>query len=587
MSPVQGDPLGARSMNRRSFLRISALTAGKLTLAPLVASCTAAAPAAEVPTSAATPPPVPSSAPPSPTPSMTSTPLPPFALEEATIARAQAAMTAGQLTARQLVQQYLNRIAALDQAGPQLHAVLETNAEALTLAEALDAERRSTGPRGPLHGIPILLKDNIDTADSMLTTAGSLALLGTRPAQDATVAARLRDAGAILLGKANLSEWANFRSTHSSSGWSARGGQGLNPYALDRSPCGSSSGSASAVAANLAMAALGTETDGSIVCPAHANGVVGIKPTMGLTSRAGVIPLSHSQDSVGPVARTVRDAALVLGAITGVDERDGATSTSAGKLMTDYTRFLDPDGLRGARIGVPRTVYFGYSREVDALIDAAIATMRERGATIVDPANVPTANLIANDPSEFTVMLYEFKSDLAAYLVSRIVDERHPDVPPMRTLADLIAFNEAHTAEEMPFFGQELFEMAQKKGPLSDENYQRSRATGLRIAAVKGLDAVMAEHKLDALVAPTGGPAWKLDLQHGDVFEGGSSSPAAIAGYPLINVPAGFVNGLPIGITFMGRAWSEPMLLKLAYAFEQATRARRPPEFRAAAPTAT
>ena len=499
-----------------------------------------------------------------------------FVLEEATIADAQAAMSAGSLTARALVEQYLERIATLDHAGPELRSVIETNPDALEIADALDRERQRLGPRGPLHGIPILVKDNVDTDDRMQTTAGSLALLGTRPAQDATVAGRLRQAGAILLGKANLSEWANFRSSHSTSGWSTRGGQTRNPYLVTANPCGSSSGSGAAVAANLAMASLGTETDGSIVCPAHANGVVGLKPTVGLTSRAGVIPISHSQDTVGPMTRTVRDAALLLGVLAGEDPRDEATAASTGKSHADYVQFLDADGLRGARIGVPREVYFGYSPEADAIVEEAIHAMRDLGATVVDPADIPTARRIAESGAELTVLLYEFKADLDAYLRTRVKHEGS-DGPVVASLADVIAFNKAHAREEMPHFGQEAFIRAQRKGPLTTPAYQRALATSRRLAGKQGLDAVLDRLELDALVAPTGAPAWPTDLQHGDRHSGGSSSPAAMAGYPLVSVPAGFADGLPVGLTFMGRAWSEPVLLRLAYAFEQATAVRRPP----------
>ncbi len=551
-------------LNRRQFLRCAALFSGS----PLVAALTACG--GQQPPAAASVPVL--------SPSIVArASFPPFVLEDTTVAGVQAAMEGGQISARELVQAYLDRIGSLDQAGPTLRSVLEVNPEALQIADALDAERRSKGPRGPLHGIPILLKDNIDTADQLLTTAGSFALIGSRPGRDATVAARLRAAGAIILGKANLSEWANFRSTRSSSGWSARGGQGLNPYDRSTSPCGSSSGSASAVAANLAVFALGTETDGSVVCPAHANGVVGLKPTVGLTSRAGVIPISHSQDSVGTLSRTVRDAAVALTFIAGADARDAATGASAGKIHPDYTAFLDRDGLRGARIGVPRSTFFGYSPEADAIVEAAIETMRGLGAEIIDPAPVPTALQIMTSPSEFTVLLYEFKADLEAYLATRVRDERHPDAPLLRTLADIIAFNDQHADKELRLFGQEIFLEAQATDGLTNRRYLSALKTSRSIAREQGLDAVFDQHKLDALVAPTGAPAWTIDHATGDHPGGGSSSPAARAGYPLITVPAGFAGELPVGITFMGRAWSEPTLLRLAYAFEQATLVRRPP----------
>ncbi len=497
---------------------------------------------------------------------------------EATIADLQARMIAGKLTARELVLQYVARINALDQHGPHLRSVLELNPDVLSIADALDLERRTKGPRGLLHGIPILVKDNIDTADTMLTTAGSLALLGTRPAQDATVVERLRAAGAILLGKTNLSEWANFRSIHSSSGWSARGGQNLNPYAVDRSPCGSSSGSAAAVAASFTAAALGTETNGSIVCPASACGVVGIKPTVGLTSRAGVIPVGHSQDTVGPHGRTVADAAAVLGALVGVDPRDPATSASAGKFYVDYTQFLDPQGLAGARIGVARKVFFGYSQETDRIVNTAIKIMRALGAEIIDPADIPSIRTIVSSSSEFEVLLHEFKADLNQYLASRVANPRYPQAPVVRSLADIIAFNESNRANEMPYFDQEIFHMAQKKGPLTDQSYLTALETSHRLSREEGLDAVLDTFQLDALVAPTGGPAWLIDLPHGDHFIGGSSKPAAMAGYPIISIPAGYVAGLPVGLSFMGRAYSEPTLIKLAYAFEHATQVRRPPQ---------
>jgi amidase len=488
-------------------------------------------------------------------------------LEEATIDGLQEQMKAGTLTARRLTQAYLDRIEALDRKGPALRSVIETNPEAVAIAEGLDAERKAKGPRGPLHGIPILIKDNLDTADRMTTTAGSLALAGSIPLRDSFVAERLRGAGAVLLGKANLSEWANIRSSHSSSGWSGRGGQCRNPYALDRNPCGSSSGSGSAVSANLCAAAIGTETDGSIVCPSTANGLVGIKPTLGLVSRAGIIPIAHSQDTAGPMARTVRDAALVLAAIAGVDPRDAATA-DAGRAPKEYASFLDEAGLRGARIGVARK-FFGFHPEVDRVMEAALGEMKRRGAELVDPADIPHTG--EYDESELTVLLYELKADLNTYLGSL-----GPKAP-VRTLSDVIAFNEAHRREEMPYFGQDLFIKAQEKGPLTDLAYVEALARNRRLAALEGIDAVMGKEKLDAIVAPTGGPAWMTDLVAGDHFGGGMSTPPAVAGYPHITVPAGYVFGLPVGISFVGRAWSEPTLIKLAYAFEQATHARRMP----------
>jgi amidase len=498
-------------------------------------------------------------------------------LEEATIGELQSAMDSGGLTSRDLVARYLARIEAMNLAGPALRAVIETNPDAPEIASGLDAERRARGARGPLHGIPILLKDNIDTADRMQTTAGSLALLESRAADDATVARRLREAGAVILGKANLSEWANIRSTRSVSGWSGRGGQCRNPYVITHNPCGSSSGSAVAVSANLCVAALGTETDGSIVCPSHINGVVGIKPTVGLTSRAGVIPISHNQDTVGPHARTVRDAAILLGALTGVDPRDGATASSAGSSLRDYTVALDPDGLRGARIGIARSTFFGYSAPADAVIEEAIRAMSSLGAVIVDPADIPTASDMASGPDELTVLLYDLKTDLNAYLATRLPRAGGRGGPRVRTLADLIAFNEAHAKEEMPYFGQELFIQAEGKGPLTDPEYVKALETCRRLSRAEGIDAVMEKHGLDALAAPTGGPAWPIDPVNGDHFLGASSQPAALAGYPLVTVPAGFVFGLPVGITFMGRAYSEPALIRIAYAFERGTKMRLPP----------
>jgi amidase len=499
----------------------------------------------------------------------------PHDLVEVTIAELQARLRSGQLSTRELVDAYLDRIEAIDRRGPKVNSVLQVNPDARAIADSLDRERRAKGPRGPLHGIPILLKDNIDTHDRMHTTAGSLALLGSTPPLDGTVAARLRAAGAVVLGKTNLSEWANFRSTSSSSGWSGRGGQTSNPYALDRSPCGSSSGSGAAVAANLAAAALGTETDGSILCPSGINMVVGIKPTIGLTSRAGVIPISHNQDTVGPMARTVADAAAVLGALVGVDPRDAATAASAGRFFTDYTRFLDPNGLRGARIGVIRQVFSGFQDKVEVIYSAAIAAMRSAGAVIVDPADLPSAHEIAASNDETTVLLFDFKADLNAYLAAR-----HD--PSIHTLQDLIDFDNAHAGQELPFFAQEVFDQSQAvdlSEPATIAAYRAALANDRRLGTTDGIDAVMNRFNLDALVAPSNSVPWKIDVLDGDHDLGGSSTPTSLAGYPAINVPAGFSFGLPIGITFMGRAFSEPVLIRIASGFEAATKARKPPRF--------
>lgn len=498
-------------------------------------------------------------------------------LEETTIAQLQAAMASGEITSQQLTEMYIERIAALDESGPTLRSVIEVNPEAVDIARDLDEERRSRGVRGPLHGIPILLKDNIATLDKMQTTAGSLALVGARPPRDAFVAQKLREAGAVLLGKNNLSEWANWRSTTSSSGWSGRGGQTRNPYVLDRTACGSSSGSAVAIAANLAAASLGTETDGSIICPATSNGLVGMKPTVGLTSRAGVIPISHSQDTVGPLARTVTDAALVLGAITGIDAHDKATQGSADKFYNDYTQFLDAQGLRGARIGVPRQTYFGYNSKADAIAEAAIETLRSLGAQIVDPANIPTSEQLEKADTELTVLLHEFKANINEYLATLTNTSIH-------TLEDLIAFNEAHASEEMLYFGQELFLRSQATTSLEDEKYLTALADNRRLAREEGIDKVMDEYGLDALVMPSGGPSWCIDLITGDHVIGGCEQAAALAGYPLVSVPAGFTFDLPVGITFLGRAYSEGTLLKFAYAFEQATKVRRAPQYLSTTP---
>ena len=503
-------------------------------------------------------------------------------LGEVTIAQLQNEMAAGACTAASITEGYLAAIDAVDGA---LCSVIETNPDAPSIAAQLDRERASGHVRGPLHGIPILLKDNIETADHMQTTAGSLALLGSRPACDATVAAALREAGAIILGKANLSEWANFRSNGSTSGWSARGGQCCNPYDLSRNPGGSSSGSGAAVSANLAAAALGTETDGSIVNPAGACGIVGIKPTVGLSSRAGVIPISHTQDTVGPMARTVADAAAVLGALTGADGRDAATAAKQRKVHSDYRAFLDAGGLRGARIGVARKGVSGYDAATDRIFEDAIRAIGDAGAEVIDPADILTIDDGRMGASEMVIMQTEFKDGIAAYLATRIVVDA--DLPQPRTLADLIRFNEEHAEQELVHFGQERFEQALESGPLDEEAYLQALATGRRLAATEGLDAVLDEYGLDALVAPTGGPAWPLDPRAGDTFLGGSSRCAAVAGYPLVTLPAGFVShgaetgarfDLPVGLTFMGRAWSEPALIRLAYAFEQITQVRRPPE---------
>jgi len=500
-----------------------------------------------------------------------STELPPADADERSIVELQRALASGALTSHALVQQCLDRIESLDHRGPMLRAVIETNPEALTIAAALDAERRNGRVRGPLHGIPVLVKDNIDTADRMTTTAGSLALEGSRPARDAHVAERLRAAGAILLGKTNLSEWANFRSTHASSGWSGRGGQARNPYALDRTPSGSSSGSAIAVAAAYAPVAVGTETDGSVTSPSAACSLVGMKPTIGLVSRSGIIPISHSQDTAGPMTRTVADLAVLLSVMAGTDPRDPATRANRAAANIDYTRFLDANGLRGARIGVARTRYTGYSTHADAAFADAIAAMKDHGAVIVDPADLATAGQF--DDAEYDVLLYEFKADLEAYLRGLPAGAR------ARTLDDLIAFNRAHAKREMPYFGQEIFEQSAKKGPLTSPEYRKALAKCRDLARTKGLDATFAKHRLDALVAPTQGPPALIDLVNGDPGGGSSTSPCAVAGYPAITVPMGYAFGLPLGVTFMGLAWSEPKLVKYAYAFERATKVRTPPRF--------
>jgi amidase len=503
------------------------------------------------------------------------TPIP-FDLEEATIADLQQRMQSGRETARSLVEKYIARIDAIDRSGPSLRSVLEINPDALAVADRLDAERTSRGPRGPLHGIPILLKDNIATADRMMTTAGSLALAGATPPKDAFIVNRLREAGAVILGKTNLSEWANFRSTHSTSGWSGRGGLTKNPYALDRNPSGSSSGSGAAVAANLSAAAVGTETDGSIVSPSNNNGLVGIKPTLGLLSRSGIVPIAHSQDTAGPMARTVADAAALLGAMSGADADDPATKDSDRRGRRDYTSALDANGLKGARIGVVRNRLFGYSPSADRIAEAAIAEMKQQGAVIVDPANITTLGKF--DDTENDVLQFEFKADLNKYLAWL------GPAAPVHSLKDVIAFNDAHKDGEMPYFDQEIMQQAEKRGPLTSATYKAALAKNHRLSRALGIDAVMTKYKLDALVAPTGGPAWMTDLVNGDSGTAGAAAPStvtSVAGYPHITVPAGFFRGLPVGVSFFGRAWSEPTLIRLAYAYEQATKHRRSPTFAA------
>jgi amidase len=498
-----------------------------------------------------------------------------FDLEEATVADLQQRMTSGKDTARSIAEKYLARIDAIDKNGPALHSVIEINPDALAIADALDAERKTKGARGPLHGIPVLIKDNIATADRMMTTAGSLALEGAAPPADAFIVRRLREAGAVILGKTNLSEWANFRSTHSSSGWSGRGGQTKDPFALDRNPSGSSSGSGAAAAANLCAIAVGTETDGSIVSPSNNNALVGIKPTLGLLSRTGIVPIAHSQDTAGPMARTVTDAALLLGALAGEDPADAITHESAAQGQRDYTKFLDANGLKGLRVGVVRKKLMGYSPAADQVMETAIADMKRLGAVIVDPADIPTLGQF--DDTELDVLLYEFKTDLNKYL-----DWIGPKAR-VHSLADVIAFNEQHKDREMPYFGQELMLQAEAKGPLSDSKYLAALAKNRRLAREEGIDAVMNLNKLDVLVAPTSGPPWLTDLVNGDYSTNGSSTAPAVAGYPHITVPGGDVFGLPVGISFMGRAWSEPTLIRAAFAYEQATRHRKSPTMPATA----
>ena len=501
----------------------------------------------------------------------------PFALEEVGVAELQRRMAAGTTTSRALVDQYLARIEAIDRSGPTLRSVIELNPDARAIAHRLDTQRRAGRVRGPLHGIPVVIKDNIATGDAMRTSAGSLALAEARAPRDAFIVARLRDAGAVLLGKTNLSEWANFRSTHSTSGWSARGGQTRNPYALDRNPSGSSSGTGAAIAASLAAVGVGTETDGSIVSPANVNGIVGMKPTLGLVSRTGIVPIAHSQDTAGPMGRSVSDVAALLTVLASPDPADSITTTPV-RQQADYTQALDPNGLRGARIGIVRNRLFGAHAATDALANAAIEVMRRQGATIVDPVNIPTLGQF--EDSEFEVLLYEFKADFPKFF------EWWGPGAPLKNLADLIAYNKAHAATELQHFGQELVEQANAKGPLTDAAYVQALAKNRRLAATEGIDAVMNANRLDALVAPTGGPAWLIDLVNGDsgtAMAPGPSTVTSVAGYPHITVPMGFDHGLPVGISFFGRAWSEATLIRLAYAYEQATHHRTPPTFARAA----
>jgi amidase len=492
-----------------------------------------------------------------------------FEFDEVTIADLQDGMKSGKHTARSIAEKYLERIEAIDGRGPEIRSVIETNPDALAIAEALDKERKAKGPRGPLHGIPVLIKDNIDTADRMMTTAGSLALVGSKPPKDSYVAQKLRAAGAVILGKTNPSEWANIRSSHATSGWSGRGGLTKNPFALDRNPCGSSSGTGAGISANLGAAGIGTETDGSIVCPSSSNGLAGIKPTVGLISRSGIIPISHTQDSAGPMCRTVRDAAILLGALTGVDPDDSATIGSAGKSYVDYTQFLNASK-PGMRIGVVRK-YFGFNEQVDALMERAIDVLKKNGAVIVDPADIATTAKTGDN--ETKVLLYELKADLNAYLA------RLGPSAPVHTLKEVIEFNDKNATKEMPYFGQDMFLKAEAKGDLKTQEYLDALNNNLRLARQEGIDATMDKFQLDALIAPTGGPAWVTDLVNGDNAAGQTSSAAAIACYPSVSVPMGYVFGLPVGISFFGRAWSEPTLIGLAYAFEQATKVRKAPKF--------
>ena len=530
------------NLSRRKFLQVSSLGGAATLVGPTIAS---AAPAE----------------------ANRATSIKPFELDEVTISGLQARLTSGKLTAAALAKKYLARISEID---GKIRSVIELNPDALTIAGELDRERKSKGPRGPMHGIPVLIKDNIATHDRMTTTAGSLALAGSIARRDAFLVERLRAAGAVILGKTNLSEWANFRADRSTSGWSGRGGQTRNPYAFDRNPSGSSSGSAAATAANLCAAAVGTETDGSILSPTRMCGVVGLKPTVGLVSRSGIIPISRTQDTAGPMARTVTDAAILLGAMIGEDSRDPATAAGTGKTHGDYTRFLDADGLRGARIGVVRRSFNGHP-EVAPLMDRLLAEMTRRGAVLADPIQLPPGSGYA---SEFEVLSYEFKAGINEYLA-----DLGPDAP-VRTLREIIEFNEKHAEREMPWFKQETLIKADAKGPLTEEAYLNALDRCRQASRDNGIDALMDKNQLDVVLQSGGGPAPVIDYAYGDGNSGGGS-PAlpAVAGYPSISVPAGFIAGMPVSIFLFGRAWSEPTLLRIAFAFEQATKARRPPQF--------
>ena len=485
------------------------------------------------------------------------------------VLKLQSAMDAGRTSSRRLVEQAMARIEAVDRSGPELRSILEVNPDALAIAEAMDRERAASTTRGPLHGIPVVIKANIDTADRMTTTAGSLALAGSTPPKDAFLVTRLREAGAVILGKANLSEWANFRGRRSVSGWSSQGGQTRNPYDPRRSPCGSSSGSAAAVAAEICTLAVGTETDGSIVCPAQTCGIVGIKPTLGWVSRSGIVPIAHSQDTAGPMARCVEEAALLLDALVGYDSEDPATAEARSQTGRSFAEGLDPEALRGARIGVARS-HLGAHPKIDAVFEASLDALLGLGAHLVDPANIESDG--GWSEAELDVLLYEFKHDLNAYLASL------GDRSPVRCLEEVIAFNAKHAERVLPHFGQELMEMAQEKGPLTDEAYRKARETCLRMTRDEGIDALFARENLDALIAPTGGPAWLIDEILGDLWVGGRiSSAPAVSGYPHVTVPGGLIEGLPIGLSFIGRAWDDARLIRFAYAYEQATQFRRPP----------